>query len=173
MAKVAYTKLQLAKDSKVNTLNYNGVDIEVKEYLPIKDKIDLVTITLQESLEEETYYNPIKMEMYFNLNIIFLYTNINFTEKQKEDLFSLYDTLEKNGIIDQVIDTIPEKEYNVLVDSLDELKEEISNFNLTFMGIMTQVSKTLNTSTEQIKNISQNFDLENLKTLSTVFDKLK
>lgn len=41
-------------------------------------------ITLQQA-EENGVYNPMLLEQRFNLNLVYMYTNITFTEKQKED----------------------------------------------------------------------------------------
>ncbi len=66
------------------------------QYLPAQDKYDLLMITLQKSLENGAY-NEFKLNLYFELNLVYMYTNISFTEKQREDEFKLYDTLESNG----------------------------------------------------------------------------
>ena len=61
--------------------------------------------------------------MYFHLYLVYLYTNINFTDKQKEDESKLFDVLLTNGIIEGVITTMPEAEYNMLVNLLNQLGE--------------------------------------------------
>ena len=45
-----------------------------------------------------------------------MYSNITFTEKQKENPLKLYDTLKSNGIIDKVILAMDEEEYNKFAD---------------------------------------------------------
>ena len=90
MAKIPFTNLKLKFDASVKTFKIGDYDVEVLQYLPIADKYDLIMITLQQA-EEGNIYNPLKLEMYFNLYLVFLYTNINFTERQKEDLYKLYD----------------------------------------------------------------------------------
>ena len=39
--------------------------------------------------------------------------NISFTDKQRENLFKLYDVLESNGIISKTIEQIPEDEFDL------------------------------------------------------------
>ena len=39
MAKVSFNKLDLKKNQEVVTLKYNDIEFEVKQYLPIDDKI--------------------------------------------------------------------------------------------------------------------------------------
>ena len=92
-------------------------EIEVSEYLPMRDKIDLVQIALQKA-EENGTYNDMKLDMYFNLYIIYMYTNLEFTDEEKEDEFTLYDELQSNDIIISVIGTMEEQEYNLSAASL-------------------------------------------------------
>ena len=63
-------------------------------------------VTLQKSLEEGVY-NPVKKDMYFHLYLVYMYTDITFTEKQREDESKLYDVLESNGLIPAVLKNIP------------------------------------------------------------------
>ena len=46
MAKVAFSKLALKKQDKVNTIKIGNFDIEVKEYLSVNDKLDLIVRVL-------------------------------------------------------------------------------------------------------------------------------
>ena len=39
MAKVSFTKLGLTKNQEVKILNWNDQDIEIKQYLSVKDKM--------------------------------------------------------------------------------------------------------------------------------------
>ena len=51
MAKVSYANLKLKVNEEIKTFNFHEQNIEVKQYLPINDKYDLVMITLQKALE--------------------------------------------------------------------------------------------------------------------------
>jgi hypothetical protein len=42
MAKVTFTKLALKKKEEVKNIKINDIDIEVKQYLPVNDKLDLI-----------------------------------------------------------------------------------------------------------------------------------
>ena len=46
MAKVPFTKLGLTKDTSVASFEWNGQTIEVKQYLPIQEKLDLIAAEL-------------------------------------------------------------------------------------------------------------------------------
>ena len=66
MAKISYNKLGITKDelNKVQTVEYNDQTIEVKQYLPIAEKSELITRVLNNSVDENTgYYNLLKLDM--------------------------------------------------------------------------------------------------------------
>lgn len=127
MAKTTFASLKLKVNNSVKTINYNDSVIEINQYLPIEDKYDLIMITAQKALENNIY-NPLKVDMYLHLHIIYLYTNIAFTDKQKENEAKLYDMLMSNGIIDSVISAIPEDEYNYIFSMLDDyIKLDMEN----------------------------------------------
>ena len=110
MAKTTYASMKMKVQTNPKEIDFNGNKIEVLQYLPIEDKYDLVMVTLQKSLEDGVY-NPIKKDMYFHLYLVYMYTDITFTDKQKEDESKLYDVLESNGLITEVIKNIPEDGY--------------------------------------------------------------
>jgi hypothetical protein len=83
MAKVSFSKLGLSKNTEIKNFEYNGQNIEVKQYLPINDKATLVAQVLSCVLnnDENRFANPLQIEVFTVLTIIEKYTNINFTEK--------------------------------------------------------------------------------------------
>ena len=86
-----YLKLGLKKKDETKTITINGQEVTVKQYLPIEDKIKIIENVLRNSADDNNFANPVKVEVYFNLELIYNYTNISFTEKQKEDATKIYD----------------------------------------------------------------------------------
>lgn len=173
MAKVTFSKLKLAKKNEVNTIQINGVDIEVKQYLPVEDKLGIIERVLQNSADANNFANPIKMEVFLYLEIMYNYTNINFTEAQKKESVKLYDLLEENHIFTEVISAIPEDEYNYLVDSTDEIIKQYYKYRNSAYGIMENISKDYKDldfdATEIQKKIGNK---ENVEFLQEVMEKL-
>jgi hypothetical protein len=66
MAKVSFSKLGLSKNTNINTIEYNGQNIEVKQYLPINDKATLVATILNYTLNngENRFANPLQIEVF-------------------------------------------------------------------------------------------------------------
>lgn len=173
MAKVTFSKLGLKKQNKIETVNINGVDIEVKQYLPVDEKLGIIEKVLKESADENNFANPIKMEVFLDLEIMYNYTNIGFTDAQKKDPVKLYDLLEENGVIVEVISAIPEKEYNYLIDSATEIIENFYKYRNSAYGIMENISKDYKDldfdATEIQKKIGNR---ENVEFLQEVMNKL-
>lgn len=156
MAKITYSSLKLKTQEEIKTFKVEDKDVEVKQYLSINDKIDLIDITLQKS-KENKIYNPIKIDMFFHLHLVYLYTNITFTDKQREDEYKLYDTLHSNGIINNVLENIPEIEYETLFELMQERIDIEMEYNTTaaamIENILDQLPRSANTAAEIMNNI--------------------
>lgn len=157
--RVTYSSLKIKNNQNVETFQFGNSAIEVIKYLSIKDKNDLVIITMQKSLENEIY-NPIKLDMYFHLHIVYLMTNITFTEKQKEDEFKLYDTLQSSGLMDEILKHIEPAEYNKLYDYLQETLEKTITYKNSFAGVVSKVINDLPKNASAAMDIVNNFDKE-------------
>ena len=159
MAKVTFASLKLKVRDDIREIDLGDKKIEVKQYLPAEDKYDLIMITLQES-KEEGVYNHFKMDMFFHLNMVFMYTNLQFTDKQKEDLIKLYDVLESNGIINAVVAAIPEEEYNYLFDTMETVAKARSKYDNSFAGILNNFIVNMPINAAEANKIVENFDPE-------------
>ena len=156
---ISYANMKLKPVTTTHKFEWNGNEIEVLDYLPIEDKYDLIMITLQKSLEDG-YYNPIKIDEIFHLHLIYMYTNINFTEKQKEDEHKLYDSLKSNGLIDAFIEQMNEFDYSELFNMLDDTKRELTEYKRSVSGIIQNIITDLPKQAEAMQDIIDNFDKE-------------
>lgn len=157
MSKITYTNLKLKTNDEVKTIDFNGNQIEIKQYLPIEDKIDLINISLQMA-KENGIYNLIKLNMYFNLYIVYLYTNISFTDKQREDEYKLYNTLLSTGLIDTIRKAISENENIILENYLNRQLTCNLDYGNSFGSIMSKFINDLPKNAEAAQNIVNNFD---------------
>ena len=162
--KVSFTNLKLKVNSEVNTFQFgeNKTKIEVLKYLPIEDKNDLIHIALQNA-EEDGIYNDILLEMYFNLYIIYFYTNINFTDKQKEDPAKLYDQMQSNGLITSVIEAMDNDEYANLLTSLEVIRDANLTYKNTAGAVLQAIIQDLPRNAAAAAEIVNNWNPENFK----------
>jgi len=110
MAQVSFAKLALKASTEVITINFNDQEIEIKQYLPIDQKLEGLTNILNSCADDMGYYNPAKVDVFITLETVFRYTNIKFTDKQKEDPKKLYDQLISSGLYKQIQETLSEDE---------------------------------------------------------------
>ena len=161
--KVSYTNMKLKVNTEVNTFEFAGQKIDVLKYLPAKDKYDLLMITLQEATEQDDAYNDFLISMHFELNLVYMYTNISFTEKQREDEFKLYDTLKSNGFFNLFYQALNEDEYNELFASLNALRKDTITYKLSMSSVLKNLVNNLPKNAEAAAKIVQNFNPEQYK----------
>ena len=157
MSKVSYANLKLKTKTDVLTFDFEGEQIEVLQYLPISDKYDLIMITLQKA-KEGNIYNQLKLDMFFHLHLVYLYTNLSFTDKQKENEFKIYDTLQSNGFIDKMIEFIPNEEYENLFEMIEKQVKIEMKYSTTVASILDKFIDDLPKNAEAAMKIVDNFD---------------
>ena len=145
MAKVPFSKLQARVDGGATKIFYHNlagdeVYYEVIHYLPLKDKLELVSNIINQSVDDNGFYNPMKVKMYMVLEITYAYTNLSFTEKMKEDPFKLYDILVSTGIFTDIIDVIREKDWTEIQASVWDTIKNIYDYKNSVMGILENIS---------------------------------
>ena len=160
-----FKDLNLKKDYLTNQKSFIYTDkddikhqIHVKQTLPIRDKFDLFEIAFQKA-EINGQYNELLLDVFFHLNIIYLYTDIEFSIEDRTDEMELYDMLEHNGIFENVIAIMQEtNEYS----ELRRLFIEQLNRNIKYKGSAAAMLQTLvqdlPRSAEAAKDIVQNWD---------------
>ena len=176
MAKISYTKLGINKEelNKVQTVEYNGQTIEVKQYLPVIEKSELITRVLNNSVDENNgYYNLLKMDMYLALEIVYAYSNISFTEKQKEDPMKLYDMLNASRVLNLIIGLVPDGEFYYLNKTTHEMANNIVAYRNSVMGIMEAISADYSNLDLDATDIQKKLnDPDNMALLKDVLTKL-
>ena len=174
MAKVAFTKLGLKRKDEVKTININNNAIEVKQYLPINDKLALISRVINLSHDSSNNFaNPVQVEVIGTVEIIMAYTNLSFTEKQKEDYAKLYDLLEENGITKDLISAIPEDEYAFLIDGINESIEAVYKYQNSVLGVLDSVAQDYSNLEFDASKIQQELaDPQNLELLKGIMSRL-
>ncbi len=173
MAKIAFTKLGLKLDKEIKTITWGDQEIEIKQYLPVNEKLDMITRILNSSADEMRFYNVGKIEIMTTLEFIFTYTNINFTDKQKEDICKLYDLVISSGFYDAVIAEIPEEEQDWIEDVTMNVIESIYAYQNSVMGILDTVSQDYDNLNLDATEIQKKLgDPENMALLKSIMTKL-
>ena len=156
MAKVPFTKLKCKINENEIPVQIGEEIIAVKQYLPIQDKLGLIGRVVMFAHEQDyNYSNPVKIAVYRDLEIVFTYSNISFTDKQKEDLPKLYDMLYSSGVIKTIIDNIPEEEYMEIVFGIRDSVEAIYQYQNSALGILDGIKNNYNETSFDVAKLQE------------------
>lgn len=171
MPKIGFTKLGLKPNNEIQYIEFNEQTIEVKQYLPVEEKLELITNVLELSHDSNNFSNPIKVQVYTALEMIDKYTNISFTEKQKENPTKLYDLLVGNGFAAAVIKAIPEPEYDEILTGIKQTIKSVYKYQNSILGILDTISQDYSNlnldATEIQKKLADPNNMELLKGIMT------
>lgn len=173
MAKVPFTKLGLTKNTEVKNFTWKDQTIEVKQYLPIQDKLSLIAAVLNKSQDENNFVNDAKVNLFIDLEIINYYTNISTTEKQKEDPAKLYDLFCGTGFIKKIYDVMPEGEVEELYNLVYSTAEHFYKYRNSVYGVLDALNTDYNNLNLDAESIREKLaDKESLGLLKDVLTKL-
>lgn len=173
MAKVSFTKLGLKKNEEVGILHINEQDVEVKQYLPINEKLELISSVINSAADENNFSNPVKENVFLTLEILYHYTNINFTDKQKEDPVKLYDLVVSSGLVNKVTDLIPEEELDEVINGVAQSVKAIYTYKNSILGILESISQDYSSLNLDATEIQQKLaDPDNMALLKQILTKL-
>lgn len=174
MANVTFNKLNLKKKEEIKIVKFNEQEIEIKQYLPIQDKLNVIYNAISKTEDENRFFNPVKLECFCTLEIIYAYTNIKFTDKQLEDEAKIFDLMEENGLFDIIFSAIPEEESEFIMNSCEAAAEAIYKYSNSAYGLLENIiaqkdSLNLNLN-EFIATIQDPAIKETIKALLTQFN---
>lgn len=167
MAKVSLSKITPIKKVNDVVINIGDEQITVKQYLPVDEKVALVERVLNAAIDETNYFSCARLNVYSKIEIIKAYTNINFTDKQLEDAPKLFDLLQLNGIIQTVLNAIPENEYHFLQDMIYDDADRLGKHLNSFVGMIKLINQNqidtednINSMLENLQKIADNSTLQ-------------
>ena len=173
MAKLAFSKLGLKTNNEIVNIHFNDQIIEVKQYISVNDKLKLISEVINNTIDEHNFCNPVKVKVYLALGILDYYTNINFTEKQKEDPAKLYDLIINSDLWKNILNNLNKEEYNELLNYCDKAIESYYKYYNSVFGILESINKdyqNLNLDATEIQKALS--DPENMGLLRDILTKL-
>lgn len=178
MAKVPFSKLDVKLNNEIKYCMYcnskdEEVHYEVKHYLPVQEKMEMITKIINQSIDDNGFYNPIRVKIFTVLEVAYAYTNLSFTEKQKENPFKLYDLLVGNGIFKEIIGCIYEDDWKEIQQTILTTIDNIYKYKNSAMGILESIAVDYGNLDFDARNIQQSLaDPNNLALLRDVLAKL-
>lgn len=174
MAKIAFSKLNKIKSIPAKIITIADAEVSVAQYLPLEEKLNLIQTVIELSGNgEEGFYNIVKLNTFYIIEMLKAYTNISFTEKQLEDTPKLYDAIVINKIWEEVNKVIPREEQDYIWSNLLNLAREVTEYNHSALGILKAVTADYNNLDLDVDAINSKIkDPQSLQLLKDVVEKL-
>ena len=135
--------------------------------MEIMEKI--VNATLQ---ADDKHYNIPQVLVNLQMEMIYNYTNISFTEKQKEDVYKLYDSFSSSFLMNQILSEC-ERDYRELQSWTFDILSKIYDRQNSARGILEALSTDYNNLNFDVESLQSAIsDPENLTLLKDVLSKL-
>lgn len=159
MAKISVNKLSTIKSKPTKTLNINGEEIIVVQYLPMTLKATFVSEFLEMVLDDHGMSSSMRETVYYPLLVIKHYTNINLTDLMLGDnAFKTYDLLLLNNIFDLVMQEIPQEELESLHQMAYRGLEIVSNYRTSIAGLFMDMQMNNADSVKDTQTILQDLN---------------
>lgn len=170
MAKIPFSKFGLKKHNEIKTINIYNQDIEILQYLPIQEKLNLITRVISIANDNsKDFYNPGQVAVIFKLEVIKAYTNISFTKNQLDNFTNTFDLLESNDMFKIIMDAIPDTEVDSLTSWLIETISSLYEYNMSAYGILNSLRDDYGNLDFDITKLQEQIkDPESLKILKDI-----
>ena len=131
--------------------------------------MDIAWSVIQQVIDfNNEFLNEFAFHMYMDLAIVFNYTNLSFTDKQKEDLYKLYDLLVGSGFIKELKKQVDCNQTDDLEVYTYETLNEYYKYHNSVYGIMDAMNQNYSNLSLDINELQDK--ISNPESLSLVKD---
>ena len=151
-------------------ITYDGQTFNVRSWIPMEDKLALIGNIINASIDDNTFYNPARLHIFYVMNMVKEYTDIDFKEM---NIMYAYDLLDVSGLWDIIEKYIDENEINFIKQNIKETITNIYAYKNSVLGMidaMNQKSEDLKGDGEALQKVIG--DPENLTLVKQILDNL-
>lgn len=172
MKEIAFSELNIQPKVSAKEIFLHDKTIEVLDYLPIDEKARFLQFVVDGAIDEMTgTFSPLRIEVYFGIALCHWYAGIVFSEDDMQNVTMVYDALDTTGVIDVVVEAIPEEEIDFIRGLVMETTEDIARYYTSAAGIIQAMSNSASGLDSQITEILQQIkNGEGLEQLAVIKD---
>lgn len=140
----------------------------VLQYLPIVGKANLLQYVINGAMDAETgCFSPVRVEVYYAVGIFKAYCGVHLDESTS--VTDVYDQISQTGLLDTIIEAIPEKEKQLMDELLYDTIDDIARYNNSFASVVSSMASDSNELNSQIEEIMQSIkNREGMEVLSEI-----
>lgn len=141
--------------------------IKVKQFLSTEEKKNLLEMVMQKA-DGGTVMTDLITSAVFEVYLILKYTDLEISDENKADIFTLYDSLEKDGIIKAVIDAMPAKDYSELLELLSNMVDDYTIYRNSARGFIDKFLAFAPDATDKFNKALESLDLDKMENVVSI-----
>lgn len=141
MAKISLKDVTPIKSIPPQEIEINGKKVLVEQYLPLEKKAAMIERILANSVDETGFISPVRLAVFFRLEVVRCYSNISITDKMMEQPEKLFDQLVMNKVIGAVSCGMPTVEWEHIEESVNKCAKAVQAYQNSFVGVMKTINK--------------------------------
>ena len=157
---VKFSDLRIETPCEYKKITFNDAEINIAQYISQKDMYDVIMITLENAQESNGLYNDFLLDMYLNLNLVYLCTDIEFSEEDRKNEMELYNKLVGSKLLDAIIMAIPSRTYNQIYDYIRQIADINMKYGAQIGRVLENVITELPAAMAKAAEIAENFKPE-------------
>ena len=173
MSKLSFKTFSSIKTIEPATLKINETEVTVEQYLPLAQKTALIEKVLSAAMDDTGFFSPIRLKVYYTIEMISNYTNINITDKMLENADKTYDAIVMNNLGVKVLEAIPQEEQDCIWNGIQECAKAIALYQNSFVGMMKNSAKDFDATKLDLEDLMATLDQpEKVGLVKEVLDKM-
>lgn len=170
---VMFNDLYLEPNENVRTFTYKGKTINVKQYLPIEEKAELITYVLNHAVDLRTNtFSPLRVSVYLTLGIINWYSNINFEPDQLEEKApEVFDLIDGSRFLELFLDNMENAEFEYMNKTVAKVLKDYETYANSMAGMIATMNSDASNMNKEIEEIMTKIkNKEGLEELAVIKD---
>lgn len=171
MEKIQFDSLGLKFEAPtVELADFPGV--LVRRQVTAQEKLNLAADIYDILSSDETrIFNKLKFNIIYYVELVKLYTNIEFDENSTENYGDIYDKLSCSGLLDAIIEEIADN--GILYALVFTVVESIYNYDNSAYGVMEGITKNYDATKFDFESLNETIkDPDAIPLVKEVLDKL-
>lgn len=160
------------------TITFNNQNIKVKSYIPFEDKRRLIQFVINQNRRNKNtgMLSRYDIDKKLDIALVNYYTDYKFDNIADSNAINeAYDILETQGFFQNLVNTIPKKEYDYIIEMLQYEIDNDNKFKLTMTGsiddLISKFGDGLGNLEQAMKEL-ENFDENKFKHVSDLAQRL-